>query len=476
MSISDNLAKAAFIKSVSYGEYRYLQRLNLENISNKLTCSMSSYAITLQGDSTGNEVTEWFYRVMQSLAIKYPGYTFLHRLWSDDHQNYSGNISVIQTGSSGDGYLTLLNGYIQNNGVDESIVNSDLEIVVKVAADDWTPASSTGIIISKFGLAGNRAWALGISSSGKLWLWYSVDGTTLLGGGGSSAESSIAPTVADGEPLWIKCTLDLDNGSSQHVIKYYTSIDNITYVQLGTDRVISGEISSLYNSTANILVGNRVGSTGYFNGKFYKAYVRKGINGKIVASPDAAMGYIINKSANYSTFKDAENNIWSKTSGVTFGGGSPMILILNASHPGALLSYSSDLSRFNLQTPLESILNFISYSHNEGYKVDYENEYESFINQILTKYTNSFPICIAQNPQKNSDSNEYEHPYHHGVRCAIITALAIKKGWGIIDVYNAFIKTGIQDDLINADGVHPTAIGFDLWVNVAKNFLFNLTM
>lgn len=54
--------------------------------------------IALLGDSTGNEVTEWFYRMLVGLAAMFPQITITYRLWNDTTQSYDAPVTI-QTGT-----------------------------------------------------------------------------------------------------------------------------------------------------------------------------------------------------------------------------------------------------------------------------------------------------------------------------------------------------------------------------------------
>jgi len=434
-------------------------------LGNRLSMGVEPVCLLLQGDSTGNDNIEWFYQTMQWLALKFPAYTFLQRLWSDTHQNYSGAISTIQTGHTGDAYVTV-NGTTGNLSTPDAValrIVGDLDVIVKIFADDWACTSAGAILASKFGAAGDRGWAFGLENgTGKLYLWWSVDGTNLLGGEGSAFRSSIVPTVTNGAELWLRCTMDVDNGAAGHTVKFYTSNDGITWTQLGTDCVGVG-ITSIFASTEVLYVGRRA-SGGFLAGKIYKAIIKAGIDGKIIASPDAGMAHPIGTTS----IKDAEGNTWTIVG--TTGGGSPCAMILNSSKPGAAANYSTDVTRFGLQTPIEPQLSFISYSHNEGTKIAYQSEYEGLATQILTKYPNAGIVCVTQSPQKTPRTVAEVNA--HAVRNRQIALVAAKNGYGLVDAFRAFIETGNPDSYIDSDGVHPTLVADNLWANEAIKFLF----
>jgi hypothetical protein len=453
---------ASYVLAKKFAAKNYGNRY-VRALGNRLTEGIEPACLLLQGDSTGNEVTDWFYLAMQKLAVKYPGYTFQQRLWNHTHQNYSGAVNTIQTGSNGDAYsTTTVDAGWTLNDAEALRITGDLDVIVKVAATDWTPGMGQ-VLASKFGNAGDRGWALGVSNtSGKINLWWSANGTDLLGGEGSALESSVAPTIADGSPLWIRCTLDVDNGASGHDIKYYTSSDGATWTQLGTTRTGVGT-TSIFASTATMNVGRRAGGGG-FVGKVYRAIIRSGIDGKIIASPDAGLGF----PPGTTTMKDAEGNTWTIPS--ASGVGSPMVLLLNSSCAGQGVAYSADVARFALQTPIEPQLSFINYSHNEAdAEVTYQTEVEALATALLTKYTNTGVVCVTQNPQHSPRT--VANINAHAIRNRQIALTAAKNDYGLIDCYRAIAELNSIATYVQGDGVHPTVAGFSVWANEAYKFL-----
>jgi hypothetical protein len=154
-------------------------------------------------------------------------------------------------------------------------ITGDIDIRCKVAMDDWTP-SAIQYLIAKYGAAGQRSYGLSLGTNGRLTIVWSVAGTTVL-----AAESTAAPTVADGATLWVRATLDVDNGASGNDVKFYTSTDGTTWTQLGATVTQAGT-TSIFNSTSVLEVGSVVGGTSNAaRGKFFRAQVLNGIDGTV---------------------------------------------------------------------------------------------------------------------------------------------------------------------------------------------------
>lgn len=180
-----------------------------------------------------------------------------------------------------DAYLAL--GGAARIGTPDSATISvvgDIDIRVKAALDDWTPATANDLA-SKWGTAGQRSWSFYVDTTGNLVLTWSTDGTAA-----TTATSTAAPTVTDGAALWVRATLDVDNGASGYDAKFYTSSDGETWTQLGST-VTGGATTSIFDGTQTLYAGSD-GATRYMSGDFYFASVRSGIDGTVVAKCDAS--------------------------------------------------------------------------------------------------------------------------------------------------------------------------------------------
>ena len=154
-------------------------------------------------------------------------------------------------------------------------ITGDIDIRCKVALDDWTPAALTALV-SKSQSTVQRSYYLAIETTGRLSIYWSANGSTQL-----SSTSTAAPTVADGATLWVRVTLDVDNGASGNTATFFTSNDGITWTTLGTPVVTAGT-TSIFDATSQLEIG--AASGGAFQaarGKFFRAQVLNGINGTL---------------------------------------------------------------------------------------------------------------------------------------------------------------------------------------------------
>jgi len=150
-------------------------------------------------------------------------------------------------------------------------ITGNIDIRAKAAMDDWTP-SAIAVLIAKWTATGNqRSYRLDVNTNGTLTLFWSADGVT-----SSSATSTVSPTVADGQTLWVRATLSV---ASNYAVIFYTSTDGLTWTQLGTT-VTGVGATSIFNSTSILEIGALSGGAN-FRGKFFRAQVLNGIGGTV---------------------------------------------------------------------------------------------------------------------------------------------------------------------------------------------------
>lgn len=192
------------------------------------------------------------------------------------------------------------NGHAYTDDSPGLTITGDLDVRVHVAADDWTPVAG-GAVVAQWLVAGNqRGWITQINPAGTLTLFWSADGIATL-----TATSTAAPGGVDGQGLWLRYTLDVDNGAGGRDIRFYISTDDgITWQQLGATVTQAG-VTSVFNSTANLTVGSyNNGATARLAGTVFSVEVRNGINGTIIADPDFQQPH------RYSSFEDDAGNTW----------------------------------------------------------------------------------------------------------------------------------------------------------------------
>jgi hypothetical protein len=191
-------------------------------------------------------------------------------------------------------------------------ITGDLDVRVAAAPADWSP-STPQTFAAKWVTTGNqRSWTTRLETNGRLVLFWSPDGATSL-----SAASTVAPAINDGQPLWVRYTIDVDNGAAGRTIRFYTSTDGVGWTQLGADVVQAG-VTSIFNSTADVTIGAyNNGASERFAGRIFSAEIRNGIAGTIVASPNFAA-----QTAGTTSFVDSTGKTWTIVAPATITGSS----------------------------------------------------------------------------------------------------------------------------------------------------------
>lgn len=157
-------------------------------------------------------------------------------------------------------------------------ITGDIDIRVRVALDDWTPAGNMALI-AKDDLGSNQSYRFQLTTSGTLSFIYSPTGS---GGGLVTATSTTATGVTDGSAKWVRVTRATGSGD----VKFYTSDDGSTWSQLGT--TVSTAAASHYAGTAALQVG-AVQTANNAACKFYRALILDGIGGTTVLDVDTSV-------------------------------------------------------------------------------------------------------------------------------------------------------------------------------------------
>jgi lysophospholipase L1-like esterase len=397
----------------------------------------SSVGLQVIGDSTGNETGEWVYLLGQSLAARYPSVGVRHRLWNDATQRYDAP-AVIQTPPLGYRHVNLTGGFMWFPHTAAQSIVGDIDVRVKVAMNDWTPATNQ-VLVSKFGGVGKNAWRFYVNASGRPVFEWSTNGAYAL----PSIVASVSPTVADGTELWLRATLDVDNGSGGYTATLYTSADGSSWTTLGSAVTTTAGVTNIFDANNQMELGSRASGADILAGKVFEVEVRKGIDGPTVLP--VAPGQ------------------WQPSGSLTHAG-SPVLDIINASHSGASIAYLNDAVRLPKLTPdYGTLLTFISCSHNDGTWLGptYLMQYDTLLASIKARQPLTVPVVIGQNPRSSPATWLVEH----ASRIAQQRAWASRNGAAFVNVYGAFTSDPRALSLLvsGADGIHPTAAGSVLW-------------
>lgn len=192
----------------------------------------------------------------------------------------------------------------------DSVANSvlgDIDIRIKVAMDDWTPAV-TQALVSKFDVpVGSDAYRLSILSTGLLDF-----GVSSTGSGITDAEQFNMPAFVDGSIHWIRVTLDVDNGAGNKRYIVYTSSNGIIWNQVAA--ATTAGTTSIFDGTAPLQIGSvDSGTDRLLAGNVYYAEVRNGIDGPVVArfDPDDSAVVPVPTTQVPSSFTSSTGEVWT---------------------------------------------------------------------------------------------------------------------------------------------------------------------
>lgn len=183
-------------------------------------------------------------------------------------------------------------------------ITGDIDLRARLSAADWSDGERT--IIGKYVSSGNnRSYSMSVRGDGDLRLVWSEDGTGTLEAAQSTVD--IATLIALDTMVWLRATLDVDNGASGNTTTFYYSTEDVesssdvtTWSSLGTP-VIQAGVTSIFDGTAPLELGSRLAGTNEIgNWDIQCIEVWNGIGGTLVERITA-----LDASADASTFTSA---------------------------------------------------------------------------------------------------------------------------------------------------------------------------
>jgi hypothetical protein len=237
------------------------------------------------------------------------GYAFTDAVWAIDAWTHTGTDTVQNIGTSGSAlnaqsgstsgsdsadpkwleYDSAVGQYAYLPGVGSNLlsvpdaaaldlpITGDLDVRVRCAMDDWTPATESSLVSRQ---AATASWRLNLRTDGTLILvWFASTVTKF-------AISTAATGLTDGAVKWVRATLDVNNGAAGNDVKFWMSDDGTSWTQLGATVTAAG-VTSIDPGTVGVRVGMRDGDQ-LSAGKFYRAMVLDGIGGTTIVDIDCA--------------------------------------------------------------------------------------------------------------------------------------------------------------------------------------------
>jgi hypothetical protein len=168
-------------------------------------------------------------------------------------------------------------------------VASDLDVRVELALQrvprSGTPVQHVNEVIGRYATSGDqRMWRLMINEDGRPEIVWSTTGADLQ----IRTADAILP-VRPSQRIAVRATLDVDNGAGGHVARFYyaPSIDDGTWTQIGQPIVTAGTTSINQSGVADLQLAD-ISSLGFGTGfgRYYRAQLRDGIDGPLLADSD----------------------------------------------------------------------------------------------------------------------------------------------------------------------------------------------
>lgn len=264
--------------------YRVIVRSAIDSVAS--TVYDADFTKVAIGATTFNESSAYSSSVaFAGLATKIvDGSTFLTlNGLSGSYASVPDNAAYDILGTEGTHYLSLpgvATNYASTPNLTAYIPSGPIEVVVRVAAADWSVASEKNYL-SVYGAGGQRGWRW-FTISGTQSFGVTTDGTTLYDVQCSVSQSSV---LTNGVAYWLKATFVPNNGSSGTTTNFYYAADQATeptsWTQMGTTRITAG-VAPIFASNQALEIGSRTGGGLNLNGRMYRAIVRNGIGGTAV--------------------------------------------------------------------------------------------------------------------------------------------------------------------------------------------------
>lgn len=395
--------------------------------------------IQVLGDSTGNDTTDWPYRLALVLAAEHPAHTVQSRVWDDATQQFAQPLTV-QTGPGGVQHLDGVSAAAKNTllAPGRHPASGNLDIRVKVQAANWGAAMPLCSLAARAGVSGTYSHWLNVTTTKAVQFVYSVNGTAIL----TALSTAVLPFTGT-QTGWVRVVAIANNGTGSE-FRFSTSLDGVTWTPLGA--TVTAASFALFDGASSFEFGGR--GTLTFPGKVYEVEYRDGEHGPLMA-PSLPALY-------------GPNPLSTVDAPVV---GAPVLTIVNGSHPGATLAYLSDATRLPKLTPdYGQAVAFTSVGHNQGSSTGrpWVTAYRAWLTQLAPLGVPVVPM--TQNPQTPSSPNAAAQ----ASRRASVLGLSID----VVDTFAAFLAYGPtwETDLM-ADSIHPNTAGSDVWRNLVHDRL-----
>jgi hypothetical protein len=317
--------------------------------------------------------------------------------------------------------------YVSTPNAAANQITSDIEIIAKI---DYSNSGSFQFIQSTYATSG---YSIGISSSDRIYAEFKVGATNY----GINSTVSIGATFSG----FIKVTRTTADG----IAKFFTSLDGITYTQLGAN--VGTAVGALVVSGTNLLIGAYLGGSP-FRGKIYRATISNSIGGAPVVD------FNPNQYTGANTWTSTTSEVWTVNS--TGAGLADVVQTTAASQPlllnytGSNYLFSSGIASNNCTTSTNS-----SFQVNGDFTIDFNVSDLVTSGEYICKgnSTDGFTILL------NAGVVRYTF-FDTGVRTVDLSSAAINL---VTQKWCRFQRSGINYSFYTStDGITFTQVGSNI--------------
>jgi hypothetical protein len=144
-------------------------------------------------------------------------------------------------------------------------LSDNFTLIFSFALDDWISGSNQ-ILAGQWGASGNLGWFAYVSTIGRIEMVFSTTGSNTV-----SVASTVSVPFNDGVAGWIK----IERNRSAGTFTFSTSLDGVTYTQLGTTAT-GVTTDPVFDSTSIVILGGRVTNEAGFAGKAFNLAILNG--------------------------------------------------------------------------------------------------------------------------------------------------------------------------------------------------------
>lgn len=184
-------------------------------------------------------------------------------------------------------------------------ITGDIDLRYDAWMGSWQPYAQLDLIGKYTTTANQRSYSLTLESRGFLQLRWSTDGTlanTII-----VNSTAVVPGPITGRRA-VRATLQVNNGAGGYTVTFYTaSTISSSWTQLGDQIVTTGGVTSIFNGTSSLFIGDIPSALGLPpTARVYAAQVLNGIGGTAGANPDFTA-----QTDGATSFTDAAGNTWT---------------------------------------------------------------------------------------------------------------------------------------------------------------------